>query len=347
MGASWPSPSHPEGGGDHAATVATATTGEMSAAEAIVSGVLAGAQSHATAHDPAAATAAASSSSQTKEEDRYRYVQMAELHRPEWFSRSRDDYPGTDHGWASAYCESVAAARYTHANSGGVGRHEAMVLCPYEAYCPGGAGNVPAGGHYKDDEGYVQWSPVGGGGGGNDVAVDGGWVQVSSDGGGGCEPSWSSSASGEETQTRYVLCCRDLAAAEATAVAGEAQEEEEDQEEEEEEEEEEAVDATAADDEGAAAADDAPAATPSAAAQQQHQQQTGSAPSSSSSSSAAAAGGGGGSAVAEEYGEAEKREPRWYDRSSGWEGRTYDEAADFCAHKHAGGTGSLCPYTVV
>ena len=58
-------------------------------------------------------------------------------------------------------------------------------------------------------------------------------------------------------------------------------------------------------------------------------------------------GGGGGSAVAEEYGEAEKREPRWYDRSSGWEGRTYDEAADFCAHKHAGGTGSLCPYTVV
>ena len=45
--------------------------------------------------------------------------------------------------------------------------------------------------------------------------------------------------------------------------------------------------------------------------------------------------------------EASGYEPVWYDRSSGWEGRTYDEAAAYCAHNHAGGLGELCPYEAV
>jgi hypothetical protein len=40
-------------------------------------------------------------------------------------------------------------------------------------------------------------------------------------------------------------------------------------------------------------------------------------------------------------------EPAWYDRTSGWDGRTYDDAASFCAHNHAGGFGALCPYEAV
>jgi len=66
-------------------------------------------------------------------------------------------------------------------------------------------------------------------------------------------------------------------------------------------------------------------------------------------------GGGGGGTTAslsqteiqELYNDAHSFEPVWYDRSSGWEGRTYDEASSFCANNHAGGLGVLCPYEAV
>ena len=51
--------------------------------------------------------------------------------------------------------------------------------------------------------------------------------------------------------------------------------------------------------------------------------------------------------AAEEYEQAERHEPKWYGRSSGWEGRTYEESAAFCKQNHAGGFGALCPYDVV
>jgi hypothetical protein len=53
------------------------------------------------------------------------------------------------------------------------------------------------------------------------------------------------------------------------------------------------------------------------------------------------------SIIANEYKEAEKYSPKWYDRSDGWDGRKWDDAIAFCKHKHAGGTGTLCPYKAV
>lgn len=55
--------------------------------------------------------------------------------------------------------------------------------------------------------------------------------------------------------------------------------------------------------------------------------------------------------VATEYAHAGAHHPRWYRRSNGWHGRTYQEALTFCAEQPAAGedTGSrmrLCPYAV-
>ncbi|KAL3823016.1 hypothetical protein ACHAXA_005204 [Cyclostephanos tholiformis] len=144
------------------------------AASIILSDVLADAQSHSTVYNPGSMTV-----------DHEFYIVMADKHHPVWFSRNADNYPGTNYEWAIKYCESI-------------GRNERMVLCPYEAYCPAGPGNVPAGGHFKDEGGgHVQYSPM------SDY-VDG-WVQVSSDGGNGCipEPPGEKPYDGVETQTRY------------------------------------------------------------------------------------------------------------------------------------------------
>ena len=54
--------------------------------------------------------------------------------------------------------------------------------------------------------------------------------------------------------------------------------------------------------------------------------------------------------IAEEYADAESYLPTWFDRSNGWNGRTYDEAIDFChAEMDAlnDSRGTLCPYHVV
>eukprot|EP00581_Thalassiosira_minuscula_P005828 CAMPEP_0183746012 /NCGR_PEP_ID=MMETSP0737-20130205/66532_1 /TAXON_ID=385413 /ORGANISM="Thalassiosira miniscula, Strain CCMP1093" /LENGTH=2336 /DNA_ID=CAMNT_0025981691 /DNA_START=12 /DNA_END=7019 /DNA_ORIENTATION=- len=50
-------------------------------------------------------------------------------------------------------------------------------------------------------------------------------------------------------------------------------------------------------------------------------------------------------AAVESYKNAEKYNPVWYDRSSGWNGQTYDEAFEFCSEK--GPNHDICPYNVI
>ena len=45
------------------------------------------------------------------------------------------------------------------------------------------------------------------------------------------------------------------------------------------------------------------------------------------------------------YKNAEKYNPVWYDRSSGWLGQTYDDAFEFCSEK--GPNHDVCPYEVI
>ena len=49
--------------------------------------------------------------------------------------------------------------------------------------------------------------------------------------------------------------------------------------------------------------------------------------------------------AAEAYKFAEKFNPRWYDRDSGWKGQTYDAAFEFCSQK--GPNHDVCPYEII
>eukprot|EP00579_Thalassiosira_antarctica_P029645 CAMPEP_0202030230 /NCGR_PEP_ID=MMETSP0905-20130828/64388_1 /ASSEMBLY_ACC=CAM_ASM_000554 /TAXON_ID=420261 /ORGANISM="Thalassiosira antarctica, Strain CCMP982" /LENGTH=1463 /DNA_ID=CAMNT_0048594023 /DNA_START=42 /DNA_END=4433 /DNA_ORIENTATION=- len=51
--------------------------------------------------------------------------------------------------------------------------------------------------------------------------------------------------------------------------------------------------------------------------------------------------------IAAEYADAEKYNPKWFNRSAGWNGQTYDEAVDFCVSKDPTAGSRLCPYEVI
>ena len=319
-----------------------------SAASTIISDVLNNAQHHATVYDPndtiASSTTTTTTTSdiatefttttddddsivdddatnevddttdiETIENNLLYYELMAEKHHPIWFSRSADQYPGTDYVWATKFCQSQqSSSSSSSSNSNSNNSNHNMVLCPYEAYCPDSAGSVPAGGKYKDDENVIQYSPI--------SDYHNGWVQVSSNDGNGCvpnKPDWAISTSGGlslssiEEQTRYVLCCKDMSSVTE-------------------------IESTTMIDSSSSSMMAQPITTTPETATLVEEESSTTNPIIVEQS-----------IIANEYKEAEKYSPKWYDRSDGWNGRTWDDAVLFCKHKHAGGTGTLCPYSTV
>ncbi len=121
-----------------------------------------------------------------------KYLEMAYKYQPTWYSRKVDGYLGVNFNDAVDYCSQ---------------QDPAMFPCPYEAYCPGGLNNVPAGGYMGDTEEVVQWAPF--------LDYADAWVQVSSQDGNACvpydvlngqKPMWAENGVNEQ-QTRYLMCC--------------------------------------------------------------------------------------------------------------------------------------------
>jgi len=134
------------------------------------------------------------------------YQPIAATYLPVWFDRITG-YDGQTYQDALAFCESNVGDGYG--------------LCPYEAVCPGGAGNVPLGG-YRDDDGnkgnddnddFGSWAPI---------ASESGneWVQVAESAddyqvcttwgeaaGSSIGPLWGLTGEGSEEFTRSVMCC--------------------------------------------------------------------------------------------------------------------------------------------
>lgn len=130
------------------------------------------------------------------------YLEMAYKYQPMWYSRTVDGYLGINFNDAVDYCSQ---------------QDPAMFPCPYEAYCPGGLNNVPAGGYMGDTEEVVQWAPF--------LDYVDAWVQVSSQDGNACvpydvlngqKPVWAENGVNEQ-QTRYLMCCVTTAFDDASA----------------------------------------------------------------------------------------------------------------------------------
>lgn len=162
------------------ATTATATTapaeGDVSA-ETIVSDVL----SHAI-------NTTQSDSFDTKD----KYLEMAYKYQPIWYSRDEDNYLGKSFTDGVEFCAA---------------QNPAMLPCTFEAYCPGGMRNAPAGGYQGDEHEAIQWAPF--------IDYVDAWVQVSSHDGNACvpfdilngeKPTWAENGVNEQ-QTRHIMCC--------------------------------------------------------------------------------------------------------------------------------------------
>ena len=168
-----------------------------------------------------------------------KYLEMAQKYHPIWYSRSSSptnnnnnnnggvpSYTGTNYNDALLFCA----------------QQNERIPCPYDAICPEGPDNVPAGGYRESyqvsspdgtskggtSEGVTQWAPI--------IDHVNSWVQVSSNDNNGCmlytllhdghNPSWGViQPRGEdiivgtegdkeilnEEGTRFILCCVSVA----------------------------------------------------------------------------------------------------------------------------------------
>jgi len=154
------------------------------------------------------------------------YIEMANKYHPQWYTRhpsgiTSTAYLGTNYNDALMFCAEQQGKKK---------------LCKYEALCPGGSDNVPAGGYKESsivntsgsqqqssekNESIIQWVPI--------IDQTNSWVQVSSNNNNGCmiynilhggyNPSWGidqEDGDGKdmedkdlvnEEETRFVLCC--------------------------------------------------------------------------------------------------------------------------------------------
>jgi len=152
------------------------------------------------------------------------YIEMANKYHPQWYTRhpsgiTSTAYLGTNYNDALLFCAEQSKKK----------------LCKYEALCPGGSDNVPAGGYKEssissnagsqqqssEKESIIQWVPI--------IDQTNSWVQVSSNNNNGCmiynilhggyNPSWGLDPQQQqqggvndkdvvnEEETRFVLCC--------------------------------------------------------------------------------------------------------------------------------------------
>ena len=171
-----------------------------------------------------------SSSNKSSEGGDNNYIEMANKYHPQWYTRhpsgiTSTAYLGTNYNDALLFCA-----------------EQSKKLCKYEALCPGGSDNVPAGGYKESSsvntsgsqqlsdenkeedtpESIIQWVPI--------IDQTNSWVQVSSNNNNGCmiynilhggyNPSWGLDQDEDgdgkdmddkdvvnEEETRFVLCC--------------------------------------------------------------------------------------------------------------------------------------------
>lgn len=225
------------------------------------------------------------------------YLEMAYKYKPIWISRNTTNYQGSTYAAAMVYCSQ---------------QNPTMFVCPYEAYCPGGANKAPAGGFKGTENDPIQWAPI--------LDHDNAWVQVSPNNGNECvlydlmydePPAWGTIDYMNKEQTEYVMCCP----ANTFEVNAEI-----------------------------------------TANYEMGIEEASSTESESSSSQSTSFPHPSEEVIALEYGNAEKFQPIWYNRKSGWGGQTYAEALKFCVNVRSGaeeeddGTtttyyeGMVCPY---
>jgi len=230
------------------------------------------------------------------------YLEMAYKYQPIWISRNTTYYAGTTYASAMFACADQ--------------QPNAMFPCPYEAYCPGGEKNAPAGGYKGTDADPTQFAPI--------LDHDNAWVQVSPHNGNECvkydtlygaAPAWGNVDYLNKDQTQYVMCCL----ASSFDVPPES----------------------TANYETTATSDSSSSGSSSSSTAEEYS--TSFAPHASEE------------IIAAEYGNAERYQPRWYNRNSGWGGRTYVEAVNFCSNMRSGidtddglnYEGMLCPYEAI
>jgi len=120
----------------------------------------------------------------------FRYEDIAEKHRPNWYDRS-EGWVGRTYNEAVAFC-----------------LNRAQVLCPYEAYCPMADLDSPLGG-VIEDEPNGSWVAT------SDVPNS--WISVGPedtckpyDAVNGEVPEWGITGIANEEVTRHVMCCKSL-----------------------------------------------------------------------------------------------------------------------------------------
>ncbi|KAL7551080.1 hypothetical protein ACHAWF_014278 [Thalassiosira exigua] len=138
------------------------------------------------------------------------YMLAKEKYEPIWFDRSS--------GWTGRTYEQSLNFCATQENTLG----ETMMLCPYAAYCPEGAGNKPSG-DYRED---ISWAPI--------INKHNEWVATGVES--ACllytsiypdSPAWGITGEANEGLTKAVMCCskqHSLDVGEANDIAGLQQE---------------------------------------------------------------------------------------------------------------------------
>jgi hypothetical protein len=233
------------------------------------------------------------------------YHKISASHRPVWYDRST--------GWTGRTWDEAISFCNAHDNN---------IPCPYEVYCPNEKTLLSG---IMDTDG-VSWAPI--------MNAHNEWVQVGSGGTecalyslfhNGQSPTWgedgSSSMINTEANTRHIMCCREhpLLVEDSSSVDW--------------------VDSssgTVSDaNYGVIRPDGPPAGGDVNYPQSTVQDDISSVTSSSSSSSS--------DELKELFTQiSRKYNPMWFDRESGWMGKTYQESLDFCANVWSGYI--PCPY---
>ena len=232
------------------------------------------------------------------------YHKISASHRPVWYDRST--------GWTGRTWDEAISFCNAHDNN---------IPCPYEVYCPNEKTLLSG---IMDTEG-VSWAPI--------MNAHNEWVQVGSGGTecalyslfhNGQSPTWgedgSSSMINTEANTRHIMCCREhpLLVEDSSSIDW--------------------VDGssgTVSDaNYGVIRPDGPPAGGDVNYPQSTVQDDLSSVTSSSSSSS---------DELKELFTQVSRKyNPMWFDRESGWMGKTYQESLDFCANVWSGYI--PCPY---
>lgn len=250
----------------------------------------------------------------------FMYQEAATKYHPVLYDRENDGYMGQTYIEAVEYCEE---------------KREGVSLCPYDAYCPMADLDMPLGG-VVTDEPKGSWAPI--------SDNNNGWISIGPDNTcqiyeivTGEQPEWGITGEGNEDIARHVMCCESTPLENGDTVVSKVTPSP-------------TPKPTPVEYTIVSAASNSPTSSPPTP------QPTIEAtplptplptppPTPSLPTDKPVTASSGSSSTSTAYQNAEKYNPIWYDRSSGWTGQSYDEGFEFCSSK--GPNHDICPFEVI